>query len=331
MDLMSSSTVPSENSMTSSFLEKRACGEIEEWIEQLLRCEKLTESQLKKLCHKAKEVLSMESNVREVQCPVTVCGDIHGQMYDLLELFRIGGKPPDTNYLFLGDYVDRGYYSVEVISLLVALKVRYPDRVNILRGNHETRTTSQVYGFYDEVMAKYGSVTVWNLFMEVCDHMPITALVGGKVFCMHGGLSPSIDTLDHVRSLDRIQEAPFEGPMNDFLWSDPDEIHGWGRSPRGAGYVFGADVSEMFLHTNDLSLVSRAHQAVHEGYQWCHDQRVVTTFSAPNYMYRLGNRAALLQLDESMKTTFIQFDAAPRTDSQRQPPSRLPDHMYSFF
>ncbi|KAL8564259.1 serine threonine-protein phosphatase [Nucella lapillus] len=309
---------------------KKACGELEGWIEQLLKCQKLTEDQVKKLCDKAKEVLSRESNVREVRCPVTVCGDIHGQLYDLLELFRIGGHPPDTNYLFLGDYVDRGYYSVEVISLLVALKVRYPDRVNILRGNHETRMTSQVYGFYDEVMAKYGSATVWNWFMEVCDYLPITALVGGEVFCMHGGLSPSIDTLDHVRALDRIQEAPFEGPINDFLWSDPEDGPGWGRSPRGAGYVFGPDVSETFLHTNNLALVSRAHQAVNEGYQWCHDHRVVTTFSAPNYMYRLGNRAALLQLDEAMNSTFIQFDAAPRKDDQG-PPARLPDHMYSFF
>ncbi|KAK7112195.1 hypothetical protein V1264_011684 [Littorina saxatilis] len=313
-----------------SLPEKSACREVDGWIEQLMKCQKLPEEQVKKLCDKAKEVLSKESNVREVQCPVTVCGDIHGQMYDLLELFRIGGYPPDTNYLFLGDYVDRGYYSVEVISLLVALKVRYPDRVNILRGNHETRMTSQVYGFYDEVMAKYGNVKVWNLFMEVCDYMPITGLVAGKVFCMHGGLSPSIDTIDHIKTLDRIQEAPYEGPVNDFLWSDPEEIQGWGRSPRGAGHVFGSNITEVFLHSNDLSMVSRAHQAVNEGYEWCHDRQVVTTFSAPNYMYRLGNKAAIMQLDESVNTSFIQFDAAPRKEGQHAP-SRLPDHMYNYF
>lgn len=318
--------------MTSVFpvtsLEHKASrGELEGWIDQLMECQKLTEAQVKVLCDKAKEIFVKESNVREVLSPVTVCGDIHGQMYDLLELFRIGGRPPDTNYLFMGDYVDRGYYSVEVISLLVALKVRYPDRITILRGNHETRLTSQVYGFYDEVMCKYGNPNVWKFFTEVFDYLPVTALVEGKVFCLHGGLSPSIDTLDHIRAIDRIQEAPTEGPINDLLWSDPEDTTGWRPSPRGAGHVFGPDISEAFNHTNSLSLVSRAHQVVHDGYQWCHNKHVVTTFSAPNYMYRLGNRAAILQLDDTMQTNFIQFDAAPRKANEGRP-SSFPDHMY---
>lgn len=306
---------------------KAGRGELEGWIEQLMQCQKLTEAQVKTLCDKAKELLVNESNVRDVRCPVTVCGDIHGQLYDLLELFRIGGHLPDTNYLFMGDYVDRGYYSVEVISLLIALKVRYPDRVTILRGNHESRMTSQVYGFYDEVMCKYGNPNVWKMFTEVFDYLPITALVDGKVFCLHGGLSPSIDTLDHIRALDRIQEAPIEGPMNDLLWSDPEDILGWRPSPRGAGHVFGPDISEAFNHTNHLTLVARAHQAVHDGYQWCHNKNVVTTFSAPNYMYRLGNRAAIMQIGENMHTTFIQFDAAPRKPNEGRPQC-FPDHMY---
>ena len=121
------------------------------WIERLMQCKHLSESEVQELCVKAREILSREVNVQPVRCPVTVCGDIHGQFHDLMELFRIGGKPPDTNYLFMGDYVDRGYNSVETVSLLVALKVRYRDRVTILRGNHESRQITQVYGFYDEV------------------------------------------------------------------------------------------------------------------------------------------------------------------------------------
>ncbi|XP_025095599.1 LOW QUALITY PROTEIN: serine/threonine-protein phosphatase 2A catalytic subunit alpha isoform-like [Pomacea canaliculata] len=311
--------------------DKVGTNELEGWIEQLMKCQKLSEAQIKMLCEKAKDVLIKESNVRQVCCPVTVCGDIHGQMYDLLELFRIGGKPPDTNYLFMGDYVDRGYYSVEVISLLLALKVRYRDRVTILRGNHETRMTSQVYGFYDEVLCKYGSANVWKLFTEVFDYLPLTALVEGQIFCLHGGLSPSIDTLDHIRALDRIQEAPYEGPINDLLWSDPDDRMGWGRSPRGPGYVFGQDISESFNNTNGLSLVARAHQAVNEGYQWWHNQNVVTTFSAPNYMYRLGNLAAIMQISEDMTYKFVQFDAAPRKDNEGKPERSLPDHMNIYF
>jgi serine/threonine-protein phosphatase 2A catalytic subunit len=147
---------------------------------------------------------------------VTVCGDIHGQFHDLMELFRIGkfpnaiyilligGKSPDTNYLFMGDYVDRGYYSVETVTLLVCLKVRYKDRITILRGNHESRQITQVYGFYDECLRKYGNANVWKYFTDLFDYLPLTAVVEQKIFCLHGGLSPSLDSLDQIRQLDRV-------------------------------------------------------------------------------------------------------------------------------
>uniref|UniRef100_A0A1B0CVB5 Serine/threonine-protein phosphatase n=1 Tax=Lutzomyia longipalpis TaxID=7200 RepID=A0A1B0CVB5_LUTLO len=292
--------------------DKSTLKDLDQWIEQLNECKQLTETQVKTLCDKAKEILSKESNVQEVKCPVTVCGDVHGQFHDLMELFRIGGRSPDTNYLFMGDYVDRGYYSVETVTLLVALKVRYRERITILRGNHESRQITQVYGFYDECLRKYGNANVWKFFTDLFDYLPLTALVDGQIFCLHGGLSPSIDSLDHIRALDRLQEVPHEGPMCDLLWSDPDDRGGWGISPRGAGYTFGQDISETFNHTNGLTLVSRAHQLVMEGYNWCHDRNVVTIFSAPNYCYRCGNQAALMELDDSLKFSFLQFDPAPR-------------------
>ncbi|RXN11841.1 serine threonine- phosphatase 2A catalytic subunit beta isoform [Labeo rohita] len=300
--------------------------ELDQWVEQLNECKQLTENQVRTLCEKAKEILTKESNVQEVRCPVTVCGDVHGQFHDLMELFRIGGKSPDTNYLFMGDYVDRGYYSVETVTLLVALKVRYPERITILRGNHESRQITQVYGFYDECLRKYGNANVWKYFTDLFDYLPLTALVDGQIFCLHGGLSPSIDTLDHIRALDRLQEVPHEGPMCDLLWSDPDDRGGWGISPRGAGYTFGQDISETFNHANGLTLVSRAHQLVMEGYNWCHDRNVVTIFSAPNYCYRCGNQAAIMELDDTLKYSFLQFDPAPRR-GEPHVTRRTPDYF----
>lgn len=295
-------------------------------IEQLLDGQKLSEEQVKELCSKAREILVQESNVQGVPCPVTVCGDVHGQFYDLKELFRIGGQVPDTNYLFMGDYVDRGYYSVETVSLLVALKVRYPNRVFILRGNHESRQITQVYGFYDECMRKYASPAVWMSFTDLFDYLPLTGLVENQIFCLHGGLSPNIDTLDQIRSMDRIQEVPHEGAMCDLLWSDPDDRAGWNISPRGAGYNFGQDISETFNAKNNLTLVSRAHQLVIEGYNWSHDRNVVTIFSAPNYCYRCGNQAAIMELDDCLNYSFLQFDPAPRPGGFHKAP-RTPDYF----
>ena len=167
---------------------------------------------MKTLCELAKEILVDESNVQPVRAPVTICGDIHGQLHDLVELFKIGGMAPDTNYLFMGDYVDRGYYSVETVSLLLCLKTRYPDRVHLLRGNHESRQITQVYGFYDECVRKYGSGNVWKLFTDLFDYLPLSAVVEDQIFCLHGGLSPSVDTFDHIRELDRVQEPLTRAP-----------------------------------------------------------------------------------------------------------------------
>ncbi|KAJ3259315.1 Serine/threonine-protein phosphatase PP2A catalytic subunit [Boothiomyces macroporosus] len=157
--------------------------EFDSWIQLLLGCKQLPENDIKKLCEKAREILMEESNVQGVKAPVTVCGDIHGQFHDLMELFKIGGNSPDTNYLFMGDYVDRGYYSVETVTLLVALKVRFPNRVTILRGNHESRQITQVYGFYDECLRKYGNANIWKYFTDLFDYLPLTALVENQVLC----------------------------------------------------------------------------------------------------------------------------------------------------
>lgn len=286
--------------------------DLDRQIEQLRRCEVIKESEVKDLCNKAREILVEESNVQRVDAPVTICGDIHGQFYDLKELFKVGGECPETNYLFMGDFVDRGFYSVETFLLLLALKVRYPDRITLIRGNHESRQITQVYGFYDECLRKYASVNVWRYCCEIFDYLSLSAIIDDKIFCVHGGLSPSINTLDQIRTIDRKQEVPHDGAMCDLLWSDPDEIDGWGLSPRGAGYLFGGDVVSSFIHANNLELIARAHQLVMEGYKSMFKDTIVTVWSAPNYCYRCNNVAAILELDEHLNRNYRIFEAAPQ-------------------
>ncbi|KAI1335454.1 Metallo-dependent phosphatase [Xylariaceae sp. FL0016] len=352
--------------------------DLDKAIAQLRACRPIPEAQVREVCHKARELLIEEGNVVTVTAPVTICGDIHGQFHDLMELFRVGGDPPDTNYLFMGDFVDRGFYSLESFLLLLCLKVRYPDRMTLIRGNHESRQITTVYGFYDECLRKYGSANVWRYCCDIFDYLALGAIVlgasntlsppnettpreeyteqdieievcnadgdimsrftrtdsgtsaggeqkspsgaqaktgppgsgatgssggtvgnsTGAVLCVHGGLSPLIDAVDKIRLLDRKQEVPHEGAMCDLLWSDPDDIDGWGLSPRGAGFLFGADIVKVFNHRNDLSLIARAHQLVMEGFKEMFDASIVTVWSAPNYCYRCGNVAAVLELSE---------------------------------
>ena len=161
-------------------------------IEKLMNKQLLVGTLIKEICEKTKELLMMESNVVHISAPVTVVGDIHGQFYDLLEIFRIGGDVPNTNYLFLGDYVDRGLFSVETISLLTCLKLRYPHRVHLVRGNHESRAVTQTYGFYAECTRKYPDSNVWQYFTDMFDFLTLSVVVDNDIFCVHGGLSPSI-------------------------------------------------------------------------------------------------------------------------------------------
>jgi len=288
---------------------------LDAWIEMLKQCKYLPEQDVKSLCEMVKELLIEESNVQPVQTPVTICGDIHGQFWDLLELFKNGGEVADINYVFMGDYVDRGYYSLETFSLLMALKARYPNRVTLLRGNHESRQITQVYGFYDECQQKYGNANVWKYCTQVFDLLTLAAIIDSQVLCVHGGLSPDIRTLDQIRIISRQQEIPHEGPFCDLMWSDPEEIETWQISPRGAGWLFGSKVTSEFASINNLKLVCRSHQLVQEGYKHLFDNKLVTVWSAPNYCYRCGNVAAILKLNEKLEEEYKIFNAVPENET----------------
>ena len=293
--------------------------DVDTWIEKLKNGSILEERDLRILCEKVKELLIEESNVQPVQAPVTICGDIHGQFHDLLELFNKGGEIPNTRYIFMGDFVDRGYNSVETFELLMCLKLKYPAYITLLRGNHETRQITTVYGFFDEIIRKYGNANPWKYCTEVFDYLGIGAVVEGEIFCIHAGLSPDIKTMDQIRLIERRMEIPHEGPFCDLMWSDPEEIETWAMSPRGAGWIFGSKVTTEFNHINGFKLIARAHQLVMDGFKyWFKDQNLVTVWSAPNYCYRCGNVASILNISDTMERSFDIFHAV--SDSSRAVP-----------
>ena len=240
----------------------------------------------------------------ELESPITVCGDTHGQYSDLLKLFEVGGFPPETNYLFLGDYVDRGKQSLETICLLLAFKIKYDENFFLLRGNHECASINRIYGFYDECKRRY-NLKIWKVFIDLFNCLPIAANIDDKILLMHGGLSPELTCLDQLKKIIRPTDVPEAGLLCDLLWSDPDsQCNGWGRNERGVSVVFNEKVLEKFLNKTGLDLVCRAHQVVEEGYEFFGNRQLVTVFSAPNYCGEFDNAGAMMVIDENLMCSF---------------------------
>ncbi|KAL0241036.1 hypothetical protein GEMRC1_006272 [Eukaryota sp. GEM-RC1] len=283
---------------------------------QSLQCLELpSETDVLALCHKVQPLFFMEGNVVSVPAPISIVGDLHGQLLDLLEMFKVSGLPPDTNFLFLGDFVDRGPHGVELICLLLCYKLLYPSKVILLRGNHESRAVTKTYGFYSECMTKYGRATVWNAIMDVFDILPPSAVVANVVFAVHGGLSPQMSYLDQLRVVDRYGSLVPDSIISDLLWADPDpDSSGFHQSPRGTGWNFGKDVLDHFLHTNNLQHVVRAHQLCPNGFMLMFEDTLSTVWSAPNYMGRCNNVASVLEITDDLDFVFNEFDAAPNED-----------------
>ncbi|KAL1561745.1 protein-serine/threonine phosphatase [Salvia divinorum] len=264
----------------------------------------LSESEMRKLCFHSKEIFLHQPNLLELEAPIKICGDIHGQYSDLLRLFEYGGSPPESNYLFLGDYVDRGKQSLETICLMFAYKIKYPEKFFLLRGNHECASVNRIYGFYDECKRRF-NVKLWKVFTDCFNCLPAAALIDGKILCMHGGLSPDLNNMDQIRSIQRPIDVPETGLLCDLLWSDPSrDIRGWGINDRGVSYTFGHETVKEFLQKHDLDLICRAHQVVEDGYEFFADRQLVTIFSAPNYCGDFDNAGAIMSVDESLMCSF---------------------------
>lgn len=264
----------------------------------------LHESDIIMLCRMSREIFLSESMLLEVSAPIKICGDIHGQFLDLLMLFDYGQYPPNSKYLFLGDYVDRGSQSLETICLLLAYKIKYPRKFYLLRGNHECANINKIYGFYDECKRRT-SVKVWKTFTDCFNCMPVAAIVDDKIFCCHGGLSPYLKNIDQIRRIKRPTIIPEHGLLCDLLWADPDkQISGWGENDRGVSFTFGADIVNKFLQKNHMDLVCRAHQVVEEGYEFFAKKRLVTLFSARNYCGEFDNAGAMMSVDDNLLCSF---------------------------
>ncbi|OAC99957.1 hypothetical protein MUCCIDRAFT_40924 [Mucor lusitanicus CBS 277.49] len=261
-------------------------------------------SEIVAICRAVHEVFMSQPTLIELNPPVKVMGDIHGQYHDLIRLFEMGGFPPDANYLLLGDYVDRGKQSLETILLLFCYKIKYPENFFLLRGNHECANVTRVYGFYDECKRRT-NVKIWKSFVDVFNSLPIAGLVAGKIFCVHGGLSPSLAAMDDIRTIVRPTDVPEFGLLNDLLWADPsDTAFDWEDNERGVSYCFGKKIVNEFLSKFDLDLVCRAHMVVEDGYQFFNERTLVTVFSAPNYCGEFDNFGAIMSVNEELLCSF---------------------------
>ena len=264
----------------------------------------LAEAEIKFLITKAKKILMSQPIFLELESPLTVCGDIHGQYPDLLKLFELGGFPPAANYLFLGDYVDRGKQSLETICLLLAYKIKYEENFFLLRGNHECASINRLYGFYDECKKRY-NLKLWKNFVDIFNCFPISASIDDKILLMHGGISPELKSVEQLKTIMRPTDIPEEGLLCDILWSDPDpNCENWEPNERGVSIIFGENALKKFLEKNDLDLLCRAHQVVEEGYEFFGDRELVTIFSAPNYCGEFDNNGAIMVIDENLMCSF---------------------------
>lgn len=278
---------------------------------------KLKEEDLTWLCNQATRVLKNDPILLELEAPLAICGDLHGQFYDLLEFFKLGGQPPETTYLFLGDYVDRGTNSIETFSLLLALKIKYPNKVFLLRGNHESPEICRLYGFFAECCERYNQ-RMWDTFVSVFQWLPLAAVVSGRIFCVHGGLSPLLTDVKQISQIKRPLNIEDDEMVTGMLWADPSNEHiGYDESERGTGHTFGEDVANAFLERHDYDLLCRAHQVVPRGFEFPFhpNTTVVTVFSAPDYCGEMGNTAAMLLVDEKLNCSF-QFVAPVKAEKK---------------
>lgn len=274
----------------------------------------LTSQEIKYVLNKSRSIFLDQPTLLRLSPPVKIVGDIHGQFHDLIRIFNSCGYPPYTNYLFLGDYVDRGYKSLETILLLLCYKIKYPENFFMLRGNHESANITKIYGFYDECKRRLPSISgnhkLWKTFVDVFNALPIAATINDKIFCIHGGLSPDLADLKQIENIKRPTDIPDNGLLADLLWSDPDPLiknfspTNWPKNDRGVSYCFGKKHVDYFCLKFKMDLIVRGHMVVEDGYEFFDKRKLVTVFLAPNYCGEFDNYGAIMSVDKSLCCSF---------------------------
>ena len=266
-----------------------------------------SEAMILSIVRRAAQTIMAEPMLVQVDAPLNICGDIHGQLNDLASIMNHKGRPPKERYLFLGDYVDRGKHGIECICVLLGFKVLYPDSIYVLRGNHESAGLTKQYGFFDECKRRF-SVRLWRVFMDLFNCLPVAGLVEDAALCMHGGISPELNNLDQIAELRRPCDVGDSGLLCDLLWSDPEPgSSGWQRNERGVSYTFGENTLREKLKELDLDLIVRAHQVMDQGYQFFAGRSLVTVFSASNYCGEFTNCGAVMTMDTNLRCSFQVF------------------------
>ena len=258
------------------------------------------------LCSKVTTILKSQPVFLELDSPIIIVGDIHGQYNYLLKIFELGGEISKNKYLFLGDYVGRGPNSIEVLCLLFCMKIKFPNQIFFLRGNHETTDISKIDGFFDETTKKRMKDS-WYCFNEVFRWFPITALIGKRVFCVHGGLSPELKEIEQLMDFKRPLDIPSEGLLADITWSDPHLETGWVPNiDREMSFCYGSDVVNDFLQNHNFDLLCRAHQVVPNGFEFPFgiEGKCLTIFSSPYD----NNKGAILIIDSNLQCSIRTFN-----------------------
>jgi diadenosine tetraphosphatase ApaH/serine/threonine PP2A family protein phosphatase len=280
----------------------------------------IPETALRRLISRATAIFESEPAILELSEDLHIIGDIHGNVDCFLQILTQTGWPPHASFLCLGDYVDRGEYSCEVIILLYALKVLYPSHVFLLRGNHESTSVAQNFGFREECVRKF-SLSIYERFMESFEALPVAAVANGW-FCVHGGISERAMTMSRIREIDKVADGRENAVVCDFLWSDPEgDVRGFAPNPRGLGHLFGADSVDRFLEECDLIGIIRAHQLCDAGFGWpfSEDGGVLTVFSSYDYQEAMNDAGYVVLL----KGGKVEIKVVPATTGMKKRPPRI--------